>query len=68
MGLFGSWLATVCLDNAVRIWDVHSGECITAIHLDTELRECAWTPGGTRLYVTGQAGIYGFTLHVARQG
>jgi WD40 repeat protein len=67
VGLFGSLLATTCLDNAVRIWDVRTGMCITAIHLDTELHECAWTPGGTRLYVTGQAGLYAFNLHVPRQ-
>ncbi|MEU4514246.1 WD40 repeat domain-containing protein [Nonomuraea wenchangensis] len=68
VGLFGSLLATTCLDNAVRIWDVQTGKCITAIHLDTELNECAWTPGDTRLYVTGEAGIYAFKLHVPRQG
>ncbi|GAA2354656.1 WD40 repeat domain-containing protein [Nonomuraea africana] len=67
VGPFGSWLATVCFDDAVRVWDVRAGECIAAIHLESGLNGCAWTPGGTRLYVAGQAGLHGLALRLPRQ-
>ncbi|MFI6292855.1 hypothetical protein ACIBEJ_14805 [Nonomuraea sp. NPDC050790] len=65
-GPFGSWLATAAEDAAVRVWDVRAGRCVAAIHLDAELAGCAWTPGGTRLYAVGPAGLYGFRLHLPR--
>ncbi|MFD9945381.1 hypothetical protein ACFWYW_51620 [Nonomuraea sp. NPDC059023] len=65
-GPFGSWLATATEDAAVRVWDVRAGRCVAAIHLDAELTGCAWTPGGTRLYAVGPAGLYGFRLHLPR--
>ncbi|MEU4325502.1 WD40 repeat domain-containing protein [Nonomuraea dietziae] len=68
VGPFGSWLATVCFDDAVRVWDVQAGECIAAIHLEAGLDACAWTPGGTRLYVAGWAGLHGFALRLPHQG
>ncbi|WP_157253056.1 hypothetical protein [Nonomuraea typhae] len=65
-GPFGRWLATATEDRAVRIWDVRERRCIAALHLDAELTGCAWTPGGTRLYATGAAGLYGLRLHLPR--
>lgn len=66
VGPFGTWLAATCADQAVRVWDVPSGHCIAAVHLDAELHRCAWTPGGARLYVTSGAGLHGFTLNLGR--
>ncbi|WP_214324582.1 WD40 repeat domain-containing protein [Nonomuraea sediminis] len=63
-GPFGSWLAAATAGGLVHVWDVEEEAIIASIHLDQSLTECAWTPGGTRLFGVGGAGLYGFKLHL----
>lgn len=63
IGPFGWWLATVSLEGEVRVWDVAEQIVLTAMKLDSPLRDCVWAPGGSRLYVTGDRGFHGFKLH-----
>ncbi|WP_188190374.1 WD40 repeat domain-containing protein [Nonomuraea sp. SYSU D8015] len=53
--------------SALHLWDVAVGarQPLAGIRLGASLNDCAWSPDGTRLYAVGDAGVYGFTLHVA---
>ena len=59
----GTWLATIS-DGRVRIWSTKgtSNALATAIRVDGTVRDCAWFPGSTDLCITGQKGLYRFSL------
>ncbi|MEV4172447.1 hypothetical protein [Nonomuraea sp. NPDC049709] len=50
--------------STLQVWDAAAGQPMARIRLGATLRGCAWSPDGTRVYVTGDAGLHGFTLHV----
>ncbi|MFI6599606.1 hypothetical protein ACIBHX_25420 [Nonomuraea sp. NPDC050536] len=63
-GPFGSWLAVTTNRGLLHVWDVAEEAIIASIHVEERLDRCAWTPGGTRLFGVGGAGLYGFKLHL----
>lgn len=63
-GPFGSWLAVTTTGGLLHVWDVAEQAITASIHVDESLQRCAWTPGGTRLFGVGGAGLYGFKLHL----
>ncbi|MER6949324.1 WD40 repeat domain-containing protein [Nonomuraea sp. NPDC000554] len=65
-GPFGWWLASTSTDGELLVWDVGAEAVLAGLTLDDTLNGCAWTPGGTRVYVAGDAGLYGFKLNQPR--
>ena len=60
----GTWLATGGGDGTVRIWaaDGSSSSSATAIRVNGDVSGCAWFPGSTDLCITGNRGLYRFSL------
>ena len=55
----GSWLASVSVDNSVRIWDVAASRTVTMMRVERSLSSCAWLDGNS-LAIGGSAGLYLF--------
>jgi hypothetical protein len=41
------------------------GACITALHVDAMLEDCAWMPDGEGVLAVGAAGVYFMRLSAA---
>lgn len=54
----GTLIASVSTDQSIKIWDSESGECLTTLHVDGVLTQCAWFANGTRLLAVGVGGLY----------
>jgi WD40 repeat protein len=61
----GTLLASVEINGVVRIWRVSRGECVAALRVDGHLWDCAWSPKGNPVAVTGTGGSYLFELRSA---
>ncbi len=53
-----TWLATTSRDRTVRLWETATREHVTALKLDSELRDLKWFPSGNALAVGGSSGLY----------
>jgi WD40 repeat protein len=60
--LISSLVASVSSDATLRIWRIATGECLTTLHVDGALGQCAWFLDGSRLAAVGAAGLYLFEL------
>lgn len=58
----GQLIASTSADNTVKIWRTADGVCLTTLHVDAVLEDCAWTPDGQRLVAVGAAGVYFMAL------
>ncbi|MEV6871639.1 hypothetical protein [Amycolatopsis sp. NPDC051128] len=58
----GRMLASSSADRTVRIWDVASRECLTALRTDSPLNNLVWIPGTSKIAVAGGLGIYILSL------
>jgi WD40 repeat protein/predicted ATPase/transcriptional regulator with XRE-family HTH domain len=67
----GRWIASSEWNNAVRLWDTTSGECIRILNYPDEgdyFDRLAWSPNGQRLAVgTYRHGIQLFDMHARHQ-
>jgi WD40 repeat protein len=54
----GRLIASVAWDGTLKIWDVHSGDCLATFPVSGVLFDCAWFPDGQRLVAVGGGGIY----------
>ena len=59
-------VASVSSDATLRIWRIANGECITTLHVDGALGQCAWFSDGSRLAVAGAGGLYALELKQER--
>jgi len=57
-----SLITSVGEDGMVKIWRAVSGDCVTTLHVDGALTDCAWFPDGERLVATGTGGVYFLSL------
>ncbi len=53
-----TWLATTSHDGVVHLWETATREHVTALKLDSELRDLKWFPSGNALAVGGSSGLY----------
>lgn len=49
---------TVSSDGAVKLWEIETGKCLSAIHTDGVLEDCGVFPDGKRLVAVGEAGVH----------
>jgi WD40 repeat protein len=54
----GTLIASVSSDDTLKIWQAVSGECLTTLHVDGILAQCAWFADGRRLAAVGAGGLY----------
>jgi WD40 repeat protein len=54
----GEHLASVGVDCTVRVWNVESNECLTALRVTERLASCSWHPAGGAICVGGSGGLY----------
>lgn len=54
----GTLIASVSSDATLKIWQAVSGECLTTLHVDGILAQCAWFADGRRLAAVGAGGLY----------
>jgi WD40 repeat protein len=58
----GRLIVSASADKTLKVWDVARGECVTTLHVDSALTDCAWFPDGERIIATGAAGVYFLAL------
>jgi WD40 repeat protein len=61
----GRHVASVSADNTLKIWEVDNGECVSTLHVDGVLEDCAWMPDGHGIMAVGAAGVYFMTFSTA---
>jgi WD40 repeat protein len=54
----GELIASTSADGALKIWRAATGDCVTTLHVDAVLDDCAWLPSGGGLVAAGAAGVY----------
>ncbi len=54
----GKTAMTVCDDCTVKLWEIATGTCITAVRTEGVLSDCDVFPDGKRLAAVGEAGVY----------
>jgi WD40 repeat protein len=61
----GALIASASADSALKVWRTQDGECLTTLHLDGTLEDCAWTPDGQVVVAVGAGGVYFAVLSAA---
>lgn len=54
----GKTAVSVCDDCTLKLWEIATGTCITAVRTEGVLRDCDVFPDGKRLAAVGEAGVY----------
>jgi WD40 repeat protein len=62
----GQLIASASDDKTVKVWMSNSGECLSTLHVDGGLSDCAWFPDSERLVAVGAAGVYLLAVSVGR--
>ncbi|MEV5540069.1 NB-ARC domain-containing protein [Saccharopolyspora shandongensis] len=51
-------------DRTIRVWDTWTGECVSALRLESTITSLSWLPGDLRIAAIGDVGIYVLKLHI----
>jgi WD40 repeat protein len=54
----GRFILSVSKDRSLKLWDTHSGRCLTTLYVDGSLVDCAWFPDGQHFVAVGARGAY----------
>jgi WD40 repeat protein len=54
----GCRLASVGRDCCLRVWDIASAACVTALRVTEPLASCSWHPSGNAICAAGGGGLY----------
>jgi WD40 repeat protein len=54
----GAFIASVSNDRTIKVWDTPTGQCVSTLHVDGALDQCAWLADNRRLVAVGAGGVY----------
>jgi WD40 repeat protein len=54
----GDYIMSASIDGTLKVWDVHTGACLSTLYVNGWLFACAFHPDGEHIVAVGAGGVY----------
>jgi len=54
----GDYIVSASWDSMLKVWDAHTGACLSTLYVNGPLTACAFHPDGMHIVAAGEGGVY----------